>query len=189
MSERVTLHGPEAQENFEGMDPIPTTAEPTPGSIVARLRAEAQAQQQTKTKDIRVGGEFKSLFIRYRPLSAAAMDKFVAARQGVKVQDISATAATMDMMARACVCVLGKVGDEEEVLGDDDGPVKLDFRLAQLLAMPVPEGTQRLTSHDVIQQLFGNNGAMLAAHGDVLAEWMQDPSTQNGDADRSVGED
>ena len=184
MSERVTLHGPEGQQVFDDMEPVPTTAEPTAGSIVARLRAQAQAQQRAKHTEIMVGGEFKNLFIRYKPLAPAQMDKFIAARQGLKVQDISAMSATMDMMARACVCLVGRYGDEEEVLQDEDGPVKLDYRLANLLDMPRAEGV-KLTSHEVIGLLFGSNGAMLAGHGDQLAEWMQDPT----EPEQSVGED
>lgn len=185
MAERVTLHGPQPQ--FDGMpdDPSPVVNEPTPGSIVARLRAQAQAQQQAKTTTIKVGGAFQSLYIRYRPLAPAAMDKFVAARQGARIQDISATAATMDMMSRACVEVLGRYGGEEEVLMDDDGPVKLEDRLARLLDLRSPdEGV--LTSHDVITRLFGQNGAMIAAHGDLLATWMQDPTAE--EPEQLVGE-
>jgi hypothetical protein len=184
MAERVTLHGP--QETLDGMaEPVPVVQEPMPGSIVARLRAQAQAQQRSKTTTLLVGGEFKSLYIRYKPLAPAQMDKFVAARQGVNIKDISATAATMDMMARACVAVVGRFDGEEEVLADGDGPVKLEHRLAVLLDLPRPEGV-RMTSHEVIETLFGHNGAMIATHGDELASWMQDPTEE---PEQSVGED
>lgn len=179
----VTFNGPPQEEQ----DPTPTVQEPQPGSIVARLRAQAKAQQRSKQKDILVGGEFKNLYIRYRPLGTAQMDKFVAARQGVRVQDISATAVTMDMMARACLCLVGKYGDEEEVLEDEDGTVKLEHRLAVLLDMPRPEGV-KMTSHEVIDTLFGHNGTAITAHGDQLATWMQDP-TEEEEAEPSVGED
>jgi hypothetical protein len=185
MAERVTLHGP--QQMLDGMqEPTPTVMEPTPGSIVARLRAQGQAQLRAKTTEVPVGGEFTGLYIRYKVLAPGEMDKFVAARMGAKAQDISATAATMDMMARACVCLVGRYGDEEEVLADDDGPVRLEDRLAYLLDMRSPT-EPRLTSHDVIERLFGHNGAMIAMHGDVLATWMQDPGSQEDE--RPVGEE
>lgn len=177
----VRLHG---QQPLDGLEPEPEPAVAA-GSIVSRLRAQAKAQQEAKRTEIRVGGEFQNLYIRYKPLAPAQMDKFVASRQGVKIQDISATSATMDMMARACVEVVGRFGDEEEVLEDEDGPVKLDYRLAVLLDMPRAEGVKP-TSHEVISALFGHNGAMIAQHGDVLTEWMMDPS--NREVEQSVGE-
>jgi hypothetical protein len=184
MPERVTLHG--AQPQLDGVPEPATVSEAQPGSIVARLRAQAQAQARSKTTEILVGGDFKNLYIRYKVLAPGDMDKFVAARQGLKMKDISATAATMDMMARSCLCLVGRYDDEEEVLGDEDGPVRLEHRLGVLLDMPRPEGV-RMTSHEVISTLFGHNGAMIAAHGDLLATWMQDPEAQ-GDV-QPVGEE
>lgn len=167
---RVALHTAE-----EGA-PTPALAEPTPGSIVARLRAHAKAQQVTHTTDIPVGGAFGSaLIIRYGVLPPAEMDRFVASRQGVRIQDISATSATMDMMARACLGLIGKYEGEEEELADEHGPVRLEDRLAQLLDLRSPTEGQ-LTSHEVITRLFGRNGAALTAHGDQLATWMTDPA-------------
>jgi hypothetical protein len=180
--ENVTFHG-QASENG-APDPTAVINEPQPGSIVARLRAQAQAQQRAKQHEILVGGEFKNLYIRYKPLAPAQMDKFVAARQGVKVQDISAISATCDMMARSCIGIVGRYGDEEEVLEDEDGVVKLEHRLAVLLDMPRPEGV-RMTSHEVVAALFGHNGAALAHHGDELATWMQNPT----EGQTTVGED
>jgi hypothetical protein len=81
--------------------------------------------------------------------------------------------------------VVGKFDGEEEVLMDDDGPVRLEDRLTRLLDLRSPSEPV-LTSHEAIARLFGHNGVMLTMHGDALAEWMQDPTTQ-GD-DQPVGE-
>lgn len=173
MTERVTL----VEGGANGAPPEEAEPEVVPGSIVARLREAARQQRQAKTYDIAVGGEFGDrLVIRYRPLPPAAMDKFIAARQGTRLQDISATAATMDMMARSCVEVLGRYEGEEEVLADSDGPVRLEDRLARLLDLRSPSEPV-LTAHEVISRLFGDNGAAIAMHGDKLATWMQDPAT------------
>src|SRR5262245_54646439 len=183
MTERVTLHTAEPQNGSETAAAPPPT--PTPGSIVARLRERARAQQESKTTDIAVGGEVGDrLWIRYRVLAPAEMDKFVASRQGVKVQDISATAATMDMMARACVCLIGRFEGEEETLVDDQGEVRLEDRLASLLDLRTP-AEPRLTSHEVINRLFGRNGVAITTHGDRLANWMTDPTERE---EMDVGE-
>jgi len=173
--ENITLVGP----GVRGAPPPDEQPEPpvAHGSIVARLRANAKAQQQAKHVDIAVGGEFEDrLWIRYRPLPPAAMDRFVAARAGLELKDVSATSATMDMMAQACECVIGKDGDDEEVLEDDNGPVLLEDRLARLLDLRSPSEPV-LSSYDVITRLFGSNGAMIAGHGDQLATWMTNPTT------------
>lgn len=184
MAERVTLVEQGGANGAPPPDLDDTQA--VPGSIVARLREAAKAQRQHKTHDIAVGGEFGDrLVIRYQPLPPAQMDRFIAARQGLKMQDISATAATMDMMAHGCVEVIGRYGGEEEVLADSDGPVRLEDRLARLLDLRSPSEPV-LTAHEVITRLFGNNGAMIAMHGDKLATWMQDPATASAGDD--VGE-
>lgn len=171
---RVTLH----TAGGNGPDPLPTApAVPTPGSIVARLRERARAQQATRTVDLAVGGEFgERLWIRYGVLNPDEMDRFVSTRQGVKLKDISATAVTMDMMARACVCLIGRYDGEEEELADSQGVIKLENRLAVLLDLRTPDEPV-LTSYEVIKRLFGRNGAAITDHGDALANWMTDPAS------------
>jgi len=161
-------------------------AAPTPGSVVARLRANAQAQQRTRTKELPVGGEFgDQLFIKYGVLQPDEMDRFVASRQGVRnIADISATSVTMDMMARACICLIGRVDGEEEVLQDDQGVIKLEDRLARMLELRAPDEPV-LTSYDVINRLFGRNGAAITKHGDDLTEWMVNPTSEG---EKSPGE-
>lgn len=169
---RVTLRSAEGDTAIESSPPVA----PTPGSIVARLREQAKAQQQTRTHEIPVGGEFgDKLVIKYGVLDPGEMDRFVATRQGVKIQDISATSATMDMMARACICLIGKHEGEEEELTDEHGLIRLEDRLARLLDLRSPTEPV-LTSYEVILRLFGRNGPAITDHGDKLTEWMIDPA-------------
>lgn len=177
-SGRVTLHTAGDEQPPSPQPPAPYT--PTPGSIVARLRENAKAQQEAKTIELPVGGEFGDrLWIKYGVLAPDEMDRFVSARQGIRIQDISATSATMDMMARACQCVIGRYEGEEEILSDDQGQVRLEDRLARMLDLRSPSEPM-LPAYEVIARLFGRNGAALSDHGDKLATWMTDPSTTAG---------
>lgn len=177
-SGRVTLHTPgESLENGHE-PPAAGSPVPTPGSIVARLREAARAQQETRTTELAVGGEFGDrLFIRYGVLAPHEMDRFVATRQGIRVQDLSATSVTMDMMARACICLVGRVEGEEEELADDQGVIRLEDRLARLLDLRSTDEPV-LSSHEVITRLFGRNGAAITDHGDKLATWMTNPANE-----------
>jgi hypothetical protein len=174
-SGKVTLHTAGEQPTQEM--PTVSVVAPTPGSIVAKLRERAKAQQEARTTEIPVGGEFGDrLFIKYGVLKPDEMDRFVSARAGTKIQDISATSATMDMMARACICLVGRYGDEEEELADENGVIRLEDRLARLLDLRGP-AEPVLSSYEVISRLFGRNGAAITDHGDKLATWMTDPAT------------
>lgn len=165
MTEELRLSSTTQEEPTSGGPPA------EPGSIVARLREKAKQQQAVKRIDIPVGGEFgEHLVIRYKPLPPAAMDSFVA-RGIVRAEEIPFTDDTMDMMARCCVEVIGRYGDEEVVLEDADGPVRLEHRLAVLLDFPRAEGV-KMTSHEVILALFANNGPMLGEHSATLMKWM-----------------
>jgi hypothetical protein len=165
MTEQVNL----TSSNAEIAHARDTAVEP--GSIVARLREQAKHQQETKRLDIKVGGEFgDSLWIRYKPLPTSEMDKFVGQRMGVADNDQLFTS-SMDVMARCCEAIVARYDDEDTVLSDADGPVRLEHRLAVLLDMPRAEGV-KLTSHEVIILLFGNNGPLLAEHGSTLMTWM-----------------
>jgi hypothetical protein len=179
MEGRVTVHTVEGN----GHEPVAAAAPaPTPGSIVARLRERARAQQVTRTIELAVGGEFGDrLWIKYGVLPPGEMDRFVASRQVINLADISATAVTMDMMARSCICLIGRYGGEEEQLADDQGLIRLEDRLARLLDLRNPE-EPLLTAHEVITRLFGRNGAAITTHGDQLVNWMINPGDTEGDA-------
>jgi hypothetical protein len=146
------------------------------GSLLAQLQRAAAAQQEEQTLDVPVGGAFAGLLsIRYRPLGPEQMDRYVAKRariidKGGELADISSTDSSMDLMAQACVCVLGR----DEPLELEGSPVRLDHRLAELFEIPYPEGFQP-SARDVILKLFGGNALAIDAHASSLLDWMRQP--------------
>jgi hypothetical protein len=110
--------------------------------------------------------------IRYKPLEPDVMDEFLA-RQG---DDTPPIQINMDMMARACIAVVGhdpQTG-EKEIIQDERGPVLLEHRLVVALGLPVPSGPM-LTAREVISMIFGRNGMAIGTHGDQVSEWMRNP--------------
>jgi hypothetical protein len=138
-------------------------------SIIGRLRARTQSQQEIKTKAFPVGGEFgEMLQIRYQPLEGMSQQR--------------AIQINMDMMSRSCVAVEGydPSTGERTVLKDAGGyKILLDNRLAVLLDMPNESG-EPLTAREVITLLVGGNGLAIGFHGDEVTEWMRNPGAQKG---------
>lgn len=168
---------------IEDAQQIGTDAEP--GSMLAQLRAAVALQQEQRTIDIPVGGTLAHMLaIRYVPLGQVAYDRYMAKRRvqvigsdgRATVEKISQTEIGMDLMAQACVAVLG----QGQVLTDEHGPVKLDHRLAELLDMPRTEGLE-VTARNVILMLFGGNAAAIDRHSDRLWEWMASPADEPGE--------
>jgi hypothetical protein len=154
------------------------------GSLLSRLRHAAAEQSKEHVKDFMVGGEFrKELWIRYKPLDSGPMDRFLGQRSKMrdlaesdKKSSLPLTELNMDLMAHACVAVVGADvnGENKEILEDDFGPVKLEHRLAELLGFPIP-GEKMLTAREVIMLVFGNNAVAIIDHGDEVLAWMHDP--------------
>jgi hypothetical protein len=158
-------------------------ADPIPGSaILARLRKQAQRQQEEKSRDFAVGGDFGEwLRLRFTPLRPEAVDDFINRRMG---DDVKALEMNMDLIT-FCVAVVGYNPEtrEEEILMDDEGkPIRLTHELVRLLELPIPPGPP-LTSRDVVMIIFGGNGMAIGNFGDRVISWMQNP-TEN----KSVGE-
>jgi hypothetical protein len=155
---------------------------PTNDSLLAGLRRKAKSQQQKHTVDLAVGGEFGDrLRIRYKVLDPGPLEEFLEKRAGDGDTMPRRSVLNMDLMAQACVCVVG-YNDEGEsaILQDQTGSVRLEHRLALLLELPLPEWHGEgpppdMDAHDVIMRLFGMNLMAMLAHGDELATWMQDP--------------
>jgi hypothetical protein len=148
-----------------------------PGSLISRIRKAAARQQQETIKDFAVGGAFGEwLMIRYKPLAPEVMDQFLLQQK----EDTPAIQLNMDMMARACIAVVGHDPNtgEKEILQDELGPVLLEHRLAVALALPIPTGA-KLTAREVISMLFGQNGIAIGAHGDQVSEWMKNPQGED----------
>lgn len=155
------------------------------GSLVSQLRHSAAKQQEEHVEDFLVGGEFKKqLWIRYKPLDPGPMDRFFARRAEVmnnlaqQKGELPITELNMDLMAQACIAIVGADvnGENKEVLEDEDGPLgHLDFRVTEFLHIPW-NGIGQPTSRDVIMMLFGQNAMAIIDHGDDLASWMRDPA-------------
>lgn len=153
-------------------------------SLLTQLRARAKAQQAEHSVELPVGGEFGTwLKIKYKVLDEGPLDDFIARRQASPDKSPRVTSLNMDLMAQSCMNVVGydENGGGSWVLEDDDGPVRLEHRLAVLLDLPLlpttAEHPQQIeyNAHEVIMLLFGKNPMAVVSHGDDLATWMQDP--------------
>jgi hypothetical protein len=154
-----------------------------PGSVLAQLRVQAEAQRRARTLELPVGGA-TTLVIRYRVLDRREWDKYA-----VLLTPAAAAGGTGDlppmsvlnarMMAAACETVLF-VDDAGE---QHDLEVRLDGRLAKLLGHPLPQGMSYtdLGVLDVVDALFASPMAV-TAHAGELVTWMQNPADP-GDAE------
>ena len=145
-------------------------------SILGQLRQRAQDQQKTKQRDFAVGGDFGDwMLLRYHPLRPEEVDRFINRR--VNDDDVQALEMNMDLIARACVAVVGNNPEtgEQEILKNAEGqPLRITHELAEFLELPIPPGAE-LTSREVVIILFGNNGMAIGNHGDAVVTWMQNP--------------
>lgn len=144
------------------------SAEPTePGSALARIRAAAAAQRAERTTDIAVGGAFgQRLWVRYGVLPLEEMDRYADLATGATPR---MSALAVDMMVSACRTVLWREDGSET-----DLEVGLDSRLWELMAWPLPTGTEPadLTPREVVLALFGGNGMAVVEHSTELITWM-----------------
>jgi hypothetical protein len=179
VSPEVNIMG--ADEETEVMATVPQSApngggsDAAPSSILSRLRRKAESQQADKFIDLPVGGEFGNMLqIRYKPLRPEEMDSFIEGKTDQQLSQV--VAMTMDMMARSCIGVFTYDPETEikEELRDGGQPMYLDNRLALMLQLPQPGGVP-MTSREIISCLFGYNGPAISRHGNLLADWMQDP--------------
>lgn len=158
--------------------------ETTSGSLLDNLRKAAAKQAEEKQEDFAVGGDFgKQLWIRYAPIDEGPMDRFISRRAALRENPdlpIPITGLNMDLMAQACICVLGadENGQNKQVLKDEQGVVKLEHRLIELLGMVPPDTAGKLDSHEAIMLLFGGNAMAVVSHGDELTDWLNDPKSR-----------
>jgi hypothetical protein len=161
-------------------------------SVLGQLKARAALQQQVHTHEMSVGGEFgDTLKIKYKVLEEGGVDTFIAKRQAMDTPQM--TSLTMTFMAQACICLIGydETGEHSWVLEDNQGPVRLEHRLLELLEMVPPNPNPQappaiLTAPEVIMIMFGKNAMSIVQHGDELMTWMGDPSKKQ-DVGKSSG--
>jgi hypothetical protein len=183
MTESIKFGGASADAPTEVMEVANGEVE---GSLISNLRKSAKAQQKVHITDMPVGGEFgKRLQIRYQPLEPGAMDRYIARRAEIREvyeadnsSGLPFTEFNMDLMAQACVAVVGadESGENKIVLNDGLGVLRLEQRLAEFLELPIPE--HGLTARDVILMIFGGNALAIVDHGDDLLGWLRDPTEQ-----------
>lgn len=188
MTEKLTFGGGEdaPTEVLETTYHKPPNGE-VEGSLISNLRIAAKAQQETHSTDMPIGGAFgKRLWIRYQTLEPSAMDRYITRRGEIRERQetdphlsIPFTELNMDLMAQACVAVVGAddKGENKIVLDDGMGALKLEHRLMVFLELPVP-GEIQMTAHDAIMALFGGNALAIVDHGDDLLDWLRDPTEQ-----------
>jgi hypothetical protein len=178
----ASAFGPEPDEPTRELEPAHDD-DAAPGSVLAQLRARAEAQRQARTLELPVGGAFgENLVIRYRVLERREWDKYAvlltpAVTAGGDTGDLPPMSVlNARMMAAACETVLWLDGDERH-----DLEVRLDGRLAEMLGHPLPPGTSYddLGVLEVVEGLFPSPMAV-TAHAGELVRWMQDPSNPGG---------
>jgi hypothetical protein len=153
-------------------EPIPVREE-APGSLLARLRERAAEVARERSIDLPVPGWRGELVLRFQPLDVPALERLIA-RRGTNVEAGSGLNEAIDAVTRACTGVYARDDDELVQLADIDGPVRLEHRLAVLLAMPMPPDAE-LTAREVVLGLFGGNAFALGSYVDRLVSWMADP--------------
>jgi hypothetical protein len=161
-----------ARDDDEPPDEAPTEVidAGAPGSVLARLRERAKATQQARTLDKVVPGWEGELVVRFKPLDMATVDRFVGSLSDSSVLHVTEA---VDLVARACVGVYANAGGQLEQLADEDGPVRIEHRLAVLLGYPVPPEA-KLTAREVILALFGGEALPLTTWAGEVASWMTD---------------
>ena len=152
-----------------------------PGSVLAQLRARAEAQRRARTLELSVGGELENLVIRYRVLDRREWDKYAVLLTPAAVAGAGGDLPPMSvlnarMMAAACETVLWREGDETT-----DLEVQLDGELARLLGHPLPPGMSYtdLGVLEVVDALFASPMAV-TSHAGELVNWMQNPTDPGG---------
>src|SRR3954471_10250357 len=135
---------PDTAFELEEATPSPTGA---PGSIIERLRARAAASQRARTLDLAVPGYRGELLVRFQPLDVAAVEHFMSRNMEARTA-AGGISETIDAMVRACVAVYAMDNGDLVPVEDERGPVRLEHRLAVLLALAEPEPV--LTAREIV---------------------------------------
>lgn len=147
-----------------------------PGSLLAKLRTATNEQRVERHLELDVPGAFHGLMrIRYHGLPLEGLERYSELLETGRTSNLSTV---LDMLATCCEAVLGYDADEDKwvELADDDGPVGLDDRLAELLNIPRAVPDLELGPREVIEAVFmpGGNSVPLGNHAGDLATWLTD---------------
>lgn len=152
-------------------------------SMMEALRRKHQELTNSQTLDMPMPGYEDLLVVRYRVLDVQKELNQINRKAASEFSDaiVAQLFGTMDAMARACVEIFGKRGDEivplAESIGPDAPPVRYNQALAEFM------GWEDVTSaRDVIMRLFANNEPMIMEHGQRLSRWMSNTTRRVNDS-------
>lgn len=141
--------------------------------IAARRR---ELQEESNHLDLTVAAWPDTFQVRYRLLNDAENGKFTkVVEKAQKARDNAlARAATLDILIGSCECVLVPNAEEvyEPLLDDNEQPIRLDVRLAELLGLDSVDTD--LTARKIAGEFFSPEGKFPDAifdHAQALGNW------------------
>lgn len=143
-----------------------------PGSLIDRLRQHAKDTQRDRLHDRAVPGWQGDLILRFRPMGIGQLERYVESRNRTNAK--AQIAEGIDALTICCVGVYARDRDTLVQLADEDGPIRIEHRLAVLLGWPTPPDG-KYTGREVALKLFGGNAFALGEYVDALITWMRDP--------------
>lgn len=164
----VGANGAELEDDFE-----PATEElgAAPGSLLAKLREQAQRGARHYTTTLVIPTWEGLLGARYHPLPIHELERYADLTGRITNLNLA-----FDMLAGCCEALVARPNDpEEEDLADEQGVVGYGPRAAQLLGLGVEHDP---TPAGVITAIFRDNGIAINDHATALFEWMGDPSRE-----------
>lgn len=138
-----------------------------PGSVLASLRDRRKAAEQKLHLDLRVPRLEPPVFVRFRPVTQAEINRINTQHAKSKAKDVDVIINAVSL-STACIGVFDEVDGKLRSIdpeGDADEAPRLDERLAQLLELP--EGS---TAVEVVRGLYLTDGDIIST-GARLAQW------------------
>lgn len=134
-------------------------------SMRAQLRARREELRAKTTVDLLVPGYDGDLAVRYKAIPEDEFDKLVSKMQRGTNMD-----AALDLLAKACDCILVREGDVLEPLEDEDGPIGFDIRLAEFFGFTAEK------TREIIRETFSPDGRHPLApadHANAVTDWFR----------------
>lgn len=147
----------------------PEVAQPRFDSVRSRLTAKREEIRARKDLDLLIPSYGGELAIRYHAIPEEEFQKIAGKISGGVNQGNVNTA--LDLLIKACTCILVREGEDlEPLVDDDDKPIRFDPRLAEFF------GFEATKARDVVKGVFSPDGKLPLApgpHALSLVEWMQ----------------
>lgn len=160
--------------------PIPGVSQPgqagdaAPGSLLSRLRHEAQEVREARTLTVPIPRDQGrvQLRARYGVLGLDELERL----QSAMAPSVSNLTGSLEILSRAVQAIeaLDPAGGPDDwlVLEDDLGPVTFDDRLARLLDWDRPDDDFTFSVRGVYERMFDGNGIAVGQHAATVAEFM-----------------